>query len=382
MRARAPSGANQNRKNELTTSTLLGFGVSYLPMFSKFVIRNVGVLRAFDTPGSPKLSQLSLIYGGNGRGKSTLTFVLRAARDGCVNTVLARQSLGNGGAAPEITLIADAGNIRFENGKWKSKSAPIEVFDTTFIADNIYAGELTELAHDRGLFSVIIGKDGVRLATHLDRFNEINKKTGAALKAAEAALAEDKPSDMGLDEFFSLAPNPDYDKRLEDAELAVKAVQQADKIAALKQLEVLPVPALPTEMAAVLVSTVADIDTSARDRLLEHFARFRLDKKAEEWIGYGLDHIHHDSCPFCGRDDVDQVGMVTLYGQIFGDTYKAHLTTVRELGSEVETALGEDTRTGLTAKVETNAEAARKWGGYVRLDQTAPGNGRARSLGR
>lgn len=341
-------------------------------MFSKFVIRNVGVLRAFDTPGSPKLSQLTLFYGGNGRGKSTLTSVLRAARDGCSNTVLARQSLGNGGAAPNVTLISDTENIRFDNGKWKSKSAPIEVFDTTFIADNIYAGELTELAHDRGLFSVIIGKDGVRLATHLERFNEITRKTTAELKAAETALAEDKPADMGLDEFFALAPNPDYTKQLEDAERAVKAIQQADRIAALKRLEELPSPGLPPELVSVLVSTVDDIDASARDRLLEHFTRFHLDKNAEEWIGYGLDHIHDDSCPFCGREDVDQAGMVTLYGQIFGDTYKTHLATVRGLGREVETALGEDIRNGLAAKVESNAEAARRWSEYVRLTLPLP----------
>ena len=338
-------------------------------MYSKFVIRNVGVLRAFDTPGSPKLSQLTLFYGRNGRGKSTLTAVLRAARDGCSDTVLARQSLGNGGAAPEVTLIADTGNARFDKGKWTPKSAPIEVFDTTFIADNIYAGELTDLAHDRGLFSVIIGKDGVRLANQLERFNNINRKTAAELKAAETALGEDKPIDMGLDEFFALAPNPDYLKRLEDAERAVKTVQQADKIALLKRLEELPVLALPGEMAAVLASTVADIDTSARDQLLKHFGRFHLDKKAEEWIGYGLDHIHDDSCPFCGREDVDQAGMVTLYGQIFGETYKAHLATVRELGGKVETALGEGTRNGLTSEVEANAEAARKWEEYVRLEK-------------
>lgn len=338
-------------------------------MFSKFIIRNVGVLRAFDTPGSPRLSELTLFYGRNGRGKSTLTSVLRAARDGCSNTVHARQSLGNGGAAPEITLIADGGNIRFKDGKWQPKSAPVEVFDTTFITDNVYAGELTELAHDRGLFSIIIGREGVKLATHLERFNDLNKKTSAELKLAEAALAEDKPADMGLNEFFSLAPNPDYDKRLEDAERAVKAVQQADKIAALKKLEELPIPVLPADMPAVLASTVADIDASARNRLLEHFTRFHLDKRAEEWVGYGLEHIHDDACPFCGRGDVDEKGMVTLYGQIFGETYKRHLTAIRELGGEVETALGEDARTALAAKVEANAEAASKWSEYVRLEK-------------
>ena len=341
-------------------------------MFSKFVIRNVGVLRAFDTPGSPKLSQLTLFYAGNGRGKSTLTAVLRAARDGCSTTVLARQSLGNGGAAPDITLISDTGNIRFGSGKWTTKNAPFEVFDTTFIADNIYAGELTELAHDRGLFSVIVGKEGAQLAAHLERFNEIARKTSAELKAAETALAAAKPADIGLDEFFALSPTPDHAQRLEDAQRAVKAIQQADKIAALKQLEQLVIPSLPAEMATILASTLVDIDANARARLLDHFARFHLDKKAEEWIGYGLAHVHDDSCPFCGREKVDELGLVTLYGQIFGETYQSHLATVRGLGGEIENTLGEDLRTGLATKIQANSELALKWSEYARIDTAFP----------
>jgi wobble nucleotide-excising tRNase len=341
-------------------------------MFSKIVIRNVGVLKAFDTPNAPKLAQLSLFYGRNGRGKSTLTAVMRAARDGCSSTVLARTSLGNGGAPPEVTLVGDSGTVLFRNGRWDRKDAPVEVFDTAFIADNIYAGELIELAHDRGLFSVIIGKEGVKLATHLDRFNVIARQTGADLKAAEAALVEDKPADIKLDEFFALGPNPDYAKRLEDAELALKSVQQADKIAALKAPEEVTAPTLPSDTASVLASTVADVDASARDRLLEHFKRFELDKKGEEWINYGLDHIHDDACAFCGREGVDAEGMVTLYGQIFGETYKGHVTTIKELAAEVETALGEDARSALAAKIEANAEAVRKWSEYVRLEQELP----------
>jgi wobble nucleotide-excising tRNase len=341
-------------------------------MFSKIIIRNVGVLKAFNTPGTPKLAQLSLFYGRNGRGKSTLTAVMRAARDGCSSTVLARTSLGNGGASPEVTLVGDSGNVRFNNGKWDRKDAPIEVFDSAFIADNIYAGELIDLAHDRGLFSIIIGKKGVKLAIHLDRFNAVARQTSADLKAADAALAEDKPADMKLEEFFALGPNPDYAKRLDDSERALKAVQQADKIAALKSPEEITMPALPADTAAALASTIADIDASARDRLLEHFKRFKLDKKAEEWISYGLEHIHDDACAFCGREGVDGEGMVTLYGQIFGEAYKGHLATIRELAAEVETALGEDARTTLAAKIEANAEAVRKWSEYVRLEHELP----------
>jgi len=341
-------------------------------MLSKIVIRNVGVLRAFDTPNAPKLDKLTLFYGLNGRGKSTLTSVLRAARNGEAATVLGRQSLGNGGAAPKVALISAAGSITFENGSWNTKSAPVEVFDTAFIADNVYAGELIELAHDRGLFSVIIGADGVRLAKHLERFNAIAKICAADLKVAETALVDDVPSDMSKEEFFALGPNPDYAKRLDATERALKAVQQADKIAALKALEALSTPELPGGLPAVLASTVADIDVSARSRLLEHFKRFDFDKKGEAWISYGVEHIHGDACPLCGRDDVDAQGMVTLYGQIFGETYKAHLATITTASTELEDRLGEDARTELATKIAANAEAAEKWAGYVALGENLP----------
>ena len=47
-------------------------------MLKKIVIRNVGVLKAFDAGTSPPLSQLTMFYARNGRGKSTLTAVMRA----------------------------------------------------------------------------------------------------------------------------------------------------------------------------------------------------------------------------------------------------------------------------------------------------------------
>jgi wobble nucleotide-excising tRNase len=341
-------------------------------MLSKIAIRNVGVLRAFDTPNAPKLDKLTLFYGRNGRGKSTLTSVLRAARDGEAATVLGRQSLGNGGAAPKVALVSAAGSIIFENGGWNTKGAPVEVFDTAFITDNVYAGELIELAHDRGLFSVIIGADGVRLAKHLERFNAIAKNCATGLKDAETALADDVPSDTSKEEFFALGVNPDYAKQLDATERALKAVQQADKIAALKALETLTMPELPAGLPAVLASTVADIDASARGRLLDHFKRFGFDKKGEAWISYGVEHIHDDACPLCGRDDVDAEGMVTLYGQIFGETYKAHLATITTALTELEDGLGEDARTALATKIATNAEATGKWAEYVALGEDPP----------
>jgi wobble nucleotide-excising tRNase len=205
-------------------------------MIKKIVVRNVGVLKAFDAGTAPQLSKLTMFYGRNGRGKSTLTAIMRAARDGCSKTVIARRSLGNNAADPMIMLATDNGNRLFQRGSWQHKRAPIEVFDSAFIADNLFAGEMIELAQDRGLFSIIIGEEGVRLAKLLELFNAHARVAASKLKAAEAALKEDLPTDISREAFFALVANPAFADRLDRAEKALKAVQQADKIAALKEL--------------------------------------------------------------------------------------------------------------------------------------------------
>lgn len=355
----------------LKSLTRRRLGGSYQYVFNKLVVQNVGVLKAFTTPNSPKLSKLTLFYARNGRGKSTLTSVMRAARDGCVSTVLGRRSLGNEKADPAVTLVGDVQTIRFAQDRWTS-TAPIEVFDTSFIADNIYAGEIIDLAHDRGLFSIIIGETGVRLARHLERFNALAKKAGAGLKDAQAALIADIPSDMTPAEFFAVTPEVNHGKLLERAERALRSVKQADRIAGLKSPILLPDFTLSAGLRAVLASTLADVDVAARDQLLAHFKRFQFDRSGEGWINYGVDHIHDDACPFCGRDGVDEGGMVTLYGQIFSKAYKAHLSTITDEASALDATFGERSRLELEKVIKGNAEAVVKWSEFVSLSTALP----------
>tara|TARA_R110002074_G_scaffold399684_2_gene593365 strand:- start:1255 stop:3558 length:2304 start_codon:yes stop_codon:yes gene_type:complete len=342
-------------------------------MFKKIVIHNVGVLKAFDAGATPPLSPLTIFYARNGRGKSTLTAVMRAARDGCSSTVMARRSLGNNAADPEITLISDSGNRLFKGGKWQHQHAPIEVFDTTFIADNVFAGEMIELAQDRGLFSIIIGEEGVRLANLLERFNAYARTAASNLKSTESALNDDLPSEMTREAFFALAPNPSaYADRLDKAEKALKAVQQADKIALLKPLNTITAPVLPAYFDAVLSATVPDIDAAARVRLAEHFRVFKLGKQGEAWINYGKEHIHEDVCPFCSRPNADEFGMVTLYGQIFGEQYKAHMGTITVALTALDEALGEETLAAITATLAANTTSAKAWEQYLQIGGGLP----------
>src|SRR3546814_380578 len=201
----------------------------------------------------------------------------------------------NNAADPEIVLVSSGGSQSFKNGRWAHKRATIEVFDSTFIADNIFAGEMTELDHDRGLFSVIIGEDGVRFANLLRRFNGHAKNAATRLKDAETALQDDLPTDINQFEFFALAPNPAYAQRLDKAEKTLKAVQQSDKLALLASLDKIALPTLPSDLHKIMATTVPTIDAAARARLAEHFRHFKLGKNGEAWVNFGLEHIEDDA---------------------------------------------------------------------------------------
>ncbi len=62
--------------------------------------------------------------------------------------------------------------------------------------------------HDRGLFSVTIGADGVRLAKHLERFNIIASSCATALEDIKAALTDDVPWGMSKKELFAFGHRP------------------------------------------------------------------------------------------------------------------------------------------------------------------------------
>lgn len=337
-------------------------------MLKKIITKNVGVLRAFDTPGAPQLAKLTAIYARNGRGKTTLSSVLRASALGNDSIVLGRRTLGSS-APPEVTLLFDGGgNVRFTGGAWTGE-APIEVFDSAFIAENLYAGEKIDLDHDRKLFTVILGRQGVKLARQQEFFNGTAKAAAAKLKEAEAALANDIPADMTREEFLGFAPGPALDEQIEQAQKDLKAVQQSARLSTLRLFQHITAPTLSIDVRAILASTVDDIQATARDRLAEHFKLHKLGREGEQWVRYGRDHIVDDECPFCGREGVDELGLVKLYDQIFGESYQTHLATVRAAADEIERELSPEARERLLATVAANGESVLQWAEYCNLDK-------------
>ena len=64
--------------------------------------------------------------------------------------------------------------------------------------------------------------------------------------------------------------------------------------------------------------------------------------------------------------------MVTLYGQIFGETYKAHIATISISLEELEEALSEVARTKVVTSIADNFEASKEWAKYGKFETELP----------
>ena len=338
-------------------------------ILKKVVVKNIGVLKAFSTPSTPHFERLTSFYARNGRGKTTLSTILRSAGSGDPTSIRGRRTLGQEEVNPEVTLIFEDGkNVRFQNGCWLSSSRHIDVFDGDFIADNVHTGESVDLIHDRNLFTIILGKDGVKLARQQEFFVGAAKRAAAKLKEHETALSKDIPDDLTRDEFLAVMPSQELDESIKDVERMLTSISQVDRLLKLEKLEVLSVPVIGSHISEVLGRTVAEIEASARDHLACHFRRFDLIRRGEEWLKFGLQHIRDNACPFCGKIEVDAGGLVTVYGKIFGEAYQTHFEYINNTKNQIEQALGPDTRTSLGSTVVANSRRVLSWQDFHPVD--------------
>ncbi|RUW99337.1 MAG: hypothetical protein EOS71_21980 [Mesorhizobium sp.] len=335
-------------------------------ILKKIVVKDIGVLRAFATPSSPRFAPLTLIYAGNGRGKTTLTSILKSSATGEVSVIKGRTTLGLANPAPEVNLVFEKGRASFVDGRW-SRTTPIEVFDSGFIADNLFAGEAVGLQHDRHLFSIILGSAGVKLAKQQEVANGFAKRCATSLKDAEKALQNDVPSDSTMAEFFALSKNDNIDHQVANTERELKSLQDAERLARLRNVEALPIPATMQDLNELLNRTVTDIETNARAQMSAHFSKFHLGRQGEGWIRFGLEHVEDDNCPFCGKSGVDDLGLITSYSQIFGEAYQTHFDRIKSAVEAVEKASGAELIASLERVIAANSETVRSWSDYLDL---------------
>lgn len=300
--------------------------------------------------GSVEFSELTLIFGRNSYGKSTLSEILRSLDADDVQLLghrktipsssapqLARLSFLPDGQTSEVIVSAGASGWNF-GGVDKPK---ILVFDDAFFHDNIFAARQFTRETKQNLSSFIIGAQGVQSAQNIAE----KKKLKGDKTRERNQLQRDGFSDIqDLKAFLALdvSETKEYlEKKIELQRQQYAALtKQKGSIAQILTRSLCTEVALPVSLKnhvlkinEALRSSLETHHEQASKLVSEHIAStFREKEGAEAWIQRGVQQNKGESCQFCGQTlQEDAKQLLGLYRQYFDDSYKEHERSIRQV---------------------------------------------------
>lgn len=193
-------------------------------MLTKFIsIKNIGRFRNSAGSPNPQLFKHTFISGANGFGKSTLCAVLRSLHTGQPDQLIGRKSLRITEAS-KVELLFDTGLIRFDGGRWSEAKPSFSIFDGVFVAENVHAGEVVDVAQKRNLYRIIVGSAGVGLAERDSELAADSRARTTEISASTRSLQPHLDTGMSLETFLNLGPQADIDAEINRQEVEVAAL--------------------------------------------------------------------------------------------------------------------------------------------------------------
>ena len=338
------------------------------------LLRNIGKFHNVSSGAKLPFKRLTLIHAENGRGKTTLSTVLRSLATNNPTAITQRKrfdSLGEPHAI--ITISGMTKPIKFKNDVWSMKAPSIMVFDDSFVEDNVYSGLNISPQQRQGLHDVILGAEAVRFQYKLEQQIEVVKRYMSEIATLRKALKPNIPDGFGLDKFCSLSSVPDLDNKIELAERNLNAARQTELISKLPPFESLSLPQYDLIAIEVLLNETLDtLGIAALRQVEQHIAS--LGEGAERWIDAGVAYApaqddQNSLCPFCGQEISGSV-LIQHYRAYFSESYSALKKRISELRNMLDVKFGLQLNAALQGKLRSIADLQRRWSQFlpVKLD--------------
>lgn len=311
-------------------------------------IHGIGRFHQFNAAGDCEFRRLTLIYSGNGLGKSTLCNILRSLATGRADYIQGRRTLGRVGDAVAKVLL-DTGLVTFTNDSWTATCPDLLVYDSTFVHENVFSGDFIRHDHRRNLYQVVIGARGVELAETISRLDAESREVTSAGRDKKSEIQQAAPRGTDLDSFLNLAVVPDVEIAIASAVARRTAAENAQTITAKESLSRISLPSLPDTLRPTLATTLTDVANAAEATVRTHIED---NHPTEAWISTGL-AISTENCPFCGQA-IAGLGLIAAYRSFFSEGYRTLRATVADLRTDLTSAFSDDATLKLQAICERN----------------------------
>ncbi|WP_144157947.1 AAA family ATPase [Paraburkholderia sp. BCC1885] len=348
-------------------------------MLEKIIrIDNVGVFKT-GVPSAVSLKKVTVIYADNGRGKSTLSALLRACGAADAQAIQKRKTIGaTGDQAVKLLVRTSVGGstVSFNGNTWSSAVANVHVFNQEFVERNVYAG--TDVTPDQraSMLELALGADSVAQREEFQKQSEAQRSATQKITASEAALRGFHQSET-LATFVGLEPIDDGPQQIAHID------KQLSEAGSIKQI-------LGRQGFRKMTGTIYEFDSiraiveSSFERLQEDAEAVvrrqfdaHLGRETERWVNEGLRHKPEEHCPFCGQETAG-LPLLKAYKDYFNQAYKDHLQRVASLGRLSGQQMGTDLLPEWRAAIDFNAGVKDWWSGLLQIDVPAFGMDAAR----
>lgn len=296
------------------------------------LIQNIGQFENCDNSELPPFSKVSVIFGENGRGKTTIASILRSLATNDAEIIKERKRLGS--TSPIKTSIEISGeSFTYSEESWNKHFPNIKIFDDYFVQQNICSGLTIDTEQRQNLHELILGEKGVELNSKLletvSKIEEHNKK----LRERDALIPAEYKGQLSTESFCDLIEIADVDNQIQEIGRKISACNAADEI---KNKQIFPPISTPTfdieDISRLLETQLADIQSEATECVKNHCTK--LGDTGEEWISEGIQihsskKIPDNCCPFCDQD-LSNSSIFSMYQHYFGQAYeklKLHVST-------------------------------------------------------
>jgi len=325
-------------------------------------LTSIGRFRNYQASGDVAFKKLTLLYGDNGGGKTTLTSILRSLTENKPEIIRRRKSTNQTTTQAAQIIERNSGvdtHHTFNATGWTVPLPDIEIFDIHFVNDNIYSGFDFNDEHKKQLHQFVIGAVGVAIQQQI----EANKNAKTTSRQLQSTLEQQLIGQVGNNLTSELIPSfltitqtqsNNIDQQIAKAEAALASANANSIIQTLQPLSQLNRINSDIDFTTLLVDLLTTSQTIQEASLKTLFATHCQDlsdnsiQGPESWLKTGFSYIESKKakssdllCPFCSQTLSSNIDIINAYTFKFNEEFnllvqriQRHLATLQSFNLE------------------------------------------------
>lgn len=291
-------------------------------------IQNIGRFADCQAAGC-EFAKETIVFGFNTQGKSTLTAIIRSIQTGNNNILIGRKTFGaTTGKKVEIDFEEAGANDKyiFQNRAWNKANPNILIFDSKFIAENVFDGENITFDQQKNLNTVIIGKKGQDLNNEIIALQKQSDDFANQKSEKTREFTRHFPN-YDFDRFKALSEDGSIDNKIKDKDKEIKFEREKEDIKKAIKNHIQNVSGFRFSIRDTLVKTLDVKQEEIEAHIKSHFS---TEENAQNFLNEGLDFLKDKptdgtprTCIFCGQElGANAESLVSLYSAYFKGGYE------------------------------------------------------------